>query len=107
MHGAKPSGTVPKWNGGRMPLSSALAHEVERVFDGARRAPEMQAIARLLDLQDHLSALPAPDRLLVEWVQARGGRLTIEWDGGAGDSVRMTGPAETVFEGSVELPDHL
>ena len=68
------SGTVPKWNGGRMPLSSALAHEVERVFDGARRAPEMQAIARLLDLQDHLSALPAPDRLLVEWVQARGGR---------------------------------
>jgi diaminopimelate epimerase len=40
-------------------------------------------------------------------VQARGGRLTIEWDGGAGDSVRMTGPAETVFEGSVELPDHL
>ncbi|NYZ62520.1 ligase-associated DNA damage response DEXH box helicase [Luteimonas deserti] len=68
------TGTVPKWNGGRMPLSSALAHEVERVFDGPRLAPEVRAIARLLDLQQHLSALPAPDRLLVEWVQARGGR---------------------------------
>ncbi|WP_101924926.1 MULTISPECIES: ligase-associated DNA damage response DEXH box helicase [Luteimonas] len=68
------TGTVPKWNGGRMPLSSALAHEVERVFDGPRQAPELRAIARLLDLQQHLSALPAPDRLLVEWVHARGGR---------------------------------
>lgn len=68
------TGTVPKWNGGRMPLSSALAHEVERVFDGPRQAPEVRAIARLLDLQQHLSALPAPDRLLVEWVHARGGR---------------------------------
>lgn len=68
------TGTVPKWNGGRMPLSSALAHEVERVFDGARQAPELRAIKRLLDLQQHLSALPAPDRLLVEWVHARGAR---------------------------------
>ena len=35
-------------------------------------------------------------------VDARGGRLTIEWQGG--DShVLMTGPAETVFEGEVEL----
>jgi len=35
-------------------------------------------------------------------VEARGGRLTIEWQGG--DShVLMTGPAETVFEGEIEL----
>ena len=35
-------------------------------------------------------------------VQARGGRLTIEWQGG--DShVLMTGPAETVFEGEIDL----
>lgn len=35
-------------------------------------------------------------------VQARGGRLTIEWKGG--DShVFMTGPAQTVFEGVIEL----
>ncbi len=38
-------------------------------------------------------------------VQARGGRLTIEWGGGAQDAVLLTGPADTVFEGSIELPD--
>ena len=35
-------------------------------------------------------------------VEARGGRLTIEWAGGA-SPVLMTGPAETVFEGEIEL----
>jgi diaminopimelate epimerase len=35
-------------------------------------------------------------------VDTRGGRLTIEWQGG--DShVLMTGPAQTVFEGDIEL----
>ncbi len=35
-------------------------------------------------------------------VQTRGGRLTIRWDG-EGHSVFMTGPAATVFEGTIEL----
>jgi diaminopimelate epimerase len=35
-------------------------------------------------------------------VDARGGRLTIEWAGGA-SPVLMTGPAQTVFEGEIEL----
>jgi diaminopimelate epimerase len=35
-------------------------------------------------------------------VQARGGQLTIDW---AGERVRMTGPAQTVFEGSIEVPE--
>ncbi len=35
-------------------------------------------------------------------VQARGGRLTIGW-AGPGSPVFMTGPAETVFEGEIEL----
>ncbi|HLS55141.1 MAG TPA: diaminopimelate epimerase [Zeimonas sp.] len=34
-------------------------------------------------------------------VETRGGLLTIDWNGG---SVTMTGPAETVFEGEIELP---
>jgi diaminopimelate epimerase len=34
-------------------------------------------------------------------VQTRGGVLTIEWPGQG--SVLMTGPAETVFEGEIEL----
>ena len=37
-------------------------------------------------------------------VETRGGELTIEWDG-PGSSVRMTGPAVTVFAGEVMLPD--
>lgn len=36
-------------------------------------------------------------------VEARGGRLTIAWGGGPGDRLAMTGPAETVFEGEIEL----
>jgi diaminopimelate epimerase len=35
-------------------------------------------------------------------VHARGGLLTIEWPGG-NSAVLMTGPAETVFEGEIEL----
>ncbi len=37
-------------------------------------------------------------------VDATGGRLTVEWDGGDG-SVRMAGPAVTVFSGDINLPD--
>ena len=37
-------------------------------------------------------------------VDTRGGRLTIEW-AGLGQPVLMTGPATTVFEGEIELPD--
>ena len=40
-------------------------------------------------------------------VHTRGGRLTIEWAGGADDHVFMTGPAVTVFEGSIDVPDDL
>ena len=40
-------------------------------------------------------------------VNTPGGRLTIEWTGHADDSVLMTGPATTVFEGQIEIPDAL
>jgi diaminopimelate epimerase len=41
-------------------------------------------------------------------VQTRGGLLTIEWAGQRGDAqapVRMTGPAQTVFEGEIDVPE--
>ena len=38
-------------------------------------------------------------------VHTRGGMLTIEWAGGTQDAVRMTGPAEFVFEGQIDIPD--
>jgi len=42
-------------------------------------------------------------------VQARGGRLTIEWDQARGldAPVLMTGPAVTVFEGAIDVPEQL
>lgn len=40
-------------------------------------------------------------------VHTRGGRLTIEWAGGAQDAVLMTGPATTVFEGQIHIPEEL
>ena len=39
-------------------------------------------------------------------VATRGGGLTIEWAGGDA-AVLMTGPATTVFEGDIDIPDTL
>ena len=38
-------------------------------------------------------------------VQTHGGLLTIAWSGDEADSVFMTGPATTVFEGQIDIPD--
>lgn len=40
-------------------------------------------------------------------VDMRGGRLTIAWTGQDTDTLYMTGPATTVFEGQIDIPDHL
>ncbi len=66
-------GVVPKWMGGRMPLSSELGREVEAVFGGDHQEPELRAIAPLLALQSRLSSLPAPGKLLAESITARDG----------------------------------
>ncbi|MFC6283247.1 diaminopimelate epimerase [Polaromonas aquatica] len=38
-------------------------------------------------------------------VQTRGGQLTIEWSGALDAPVMMTGPATTVFESEIEIPE--
>jgi len=68
-------GVVPRWQGGRLPLSEALGHEMETVLASPPESPEMQWLAPLLSLQTRLSALPAPDRLLVEHVRRREGQF--------------------------------
>jgi diaminopimelate epimerase len=40
-------------------------------------------------------------------VQTHGGTLTIEWAGQPDSAVRMTGPATSVFEGTIDIPDDL
>jgi ATP-dependent Lhr-like helicase len=71
-------GAVPRWNGGKMPLSSELAHAVldclHDAADHQYRGPEMQAIAPLLDLQQRWSGLPTAQRLLVELTESREGQ---------------------------------
>lgn len=71
-------GAVPRWQGGRMPLSSELAHAVRRRLAraalGDYQGADMQAIQSLLDLQQRWSALPLPGVLLAEILQSREGR---------------------------------
>lgn len=63
---------VPRWSGGRLPLSSALGVEMESQLAAPDPSPEMRATAPLLRLQAALSALPAPDALLLENLRVRG-----------------------------------
>ncbi len=71
------SGTVPRWMGGRMPLSTRLAAAVRQELEEARHGrfegAEMRAVQPILELQARWSVLPAADELLVERVRSREG----------------------------------
>lgn len=71
-------GAVPRWQGGKMPLSSELADAtLQRLQDAAAgtfEGPEMRAIAPLLALQQRWSALPTAQRLVVESTHSREGQ---------------------------------
>jgi ATP-dependent helicase Lhr and Lhr-like helicase len=69
----KPDGIVPRWQGGRMPMSTALGARVAQVLAGPRDGPELRALGPLLALQERLSALPAPGTLLAEFAKTREG----------------------------------
>ncbi|WP_420991905.1 ligase-associated DNA damage response DEXH box helicase [Cupriavidus sp. 30B13] len=71
---------VPRWNGGRMPLSTELAEAVVDTFDAAARhalppasTPELPLIQPLIDLQSRWSALPSRATLLAETLHSREG----------------------------------
>ncbi|MDH0895793.1 MULTISPECIES: ligase-associated DNA damage response DEXH box helicase [unclassified Pseudomonas] len=68
---------VPRWNGGRMPLSSELADAVVARFgaaaEGRFEGPEIQLLRPLLAVQQAWSALPTPDSLLAETLHSREG----------------------------------
>lgn len=71
------SGAVPRWQGGRMPLSSTLARAVldclEQATHNDYAGPEMQAVQPLLALQQKWSALPTSHQLVVEYLHSREG----------------------------------
>ncbi len=70
-------GAIPRWGGGKMPLSTQLADAVRARIAGAGRGvfngPEMDAVRPLLELQATLSRLPADDELLIETITLRDG----------------------------------
>jgi len=74
-NGKRPA--VPRWNGGRMPLSTTLADAVVQQLalagEGHYDTPELQCVRPLLDIQQQWSALPTPQTLLAELLKTREG----------------------------------
>ncbi|WP_439879390.1 ligase-associated DNA damage response DEXH box helicase [Pseudomonas prosekii] len=68
---------VPRWNGGRMPLSNELARAVVARFSSAAAGdfvgPEMKALRPLLEVQQRWSGLPTENSLLAESLKSREG----------------------------------
>ena len=68
---------VPRWNGGRMPLSSELADAVVEQLGAASRgefvSDEMRLVQPLLKVQLDWSALPTETTLLAEVMKSREG----------------------------------
>ncbi|VVO85523.1 hypothetical protein PS858_02021 [Pseudomonas fluorescens] len=68
---------VPRWNGGRMPLSNELAQAVVARFSAAAQGefigPEMRALRPLLEVQQRWSGLPTSETLLAEALKSREG----------------------------------
>ncbi len=88
--GRRAASVVPKWTGGRMPISSELGEALLDVFDrmapdgfdgtgpgdtadNGAPSPELAALTPLLELQHRWSALPGSGRLLVERIRTREG----------------------------------
>jgi len=72
------SGVVPRWAGGKMPLSTEMAdaalRELEGAVAGRYDAPEMQLARPLIELQARWSVVPTRDALVVESLRSREGR---------------------------------
>jgi len=68
---------VPRWNGGRMPLSNTLADAVVQQLAlaaaGHFDTPELRSVRPLLELQQRWSRLPTPQTLLAEVIRTREG----------------------------------
>ena len=71
------SSAVPRWMGGRMPLSAELGGHLRAKLDeasqGRYRGREMQAVRGLLKIQEKWSIIPNNRQLLIESIKSRGG----------------------------------
>ncbi len=71
------TGRLPRWMGGRMPLSSQLSemirYKLEEFTYGRIKEPEMEAVVPLLALQQKWSAIPRQDQFLIELLHSAEG----------------------------------
>ncbi len=69
--------SIPRWAGGRMPLSSELSmslrEKINEASHGHLMGPEMRSLKSLFDLQQRWSLLPQADELLIEMIGDRSG----------------------------------
>ncbi|MGD1890083.1 MAG: ligase-associated DNA damage response DEXH box helicase [Cyclobacteriaceae bacterium] len=70
-------GVIPRWTGGRMPLSSHLSGlirlKLDHYLQGEYTEPELVALEPLLELQQDWSALPDQQHFLIERLKTREG----------------------------------
>lgn len=72
------SAVIPRWDGGRCPLSNEVADSIRELLEewaarGSGPEPEYRAVARLLKLQHAWSRVPRARETLVEQVRTREG----------------------------------
>jgi ATP-dependent Lhr-like helicase len=72
------NGIVPRWQGGRFPLSTHLGQAVRRQLDAVRQGTyarkELRALQPLFELQHRWSRIPASNEILIEQTTTREGR---------------------------------
>lgn len=73
----KKTNVVPRWGGGRLPISPSLAdalrETLQRNIPAREQEPEISALKPVLDLQQKISLIPRADELLAEVLQTRYG----------------------------------
>ncbi|HET7404470.1 MAG TPA: ligase-associated DNA damage response DEXH box helicase [Usitatibacter sp.] len=71
------SAVIPRWDGGKCPLSSEVADGIRELLElhveGRADEPEMRAVKRLLKLQGSWSRVPRRHEMLVEQTETREG----------------------------------
>jgi ATP-dependent Lhr-like helicase len=71
------SGSIPRWQGSRLPmspsLSSALRNRLGEAAEGIFRDAEMEALRPILEVQRKWSRIPKPGEFLIEKVKTREG----------------------------------
>jgi len=71
------SALIPRWDGGKCPLSSEVSDGIRELLElhveGREEEPEMKAVARLLRLQNTWSKVPKRHEMLVEQTETREG----------------------------------